>query len=332
MKIVLVGGAGFIGHNLAVKLRAAHHDVTCIDSLLVNNLYSIQAQANPEYQTILHDRLTMLDVAGVPLLRMDAGDYHLLSRTLDALQPDAVVHLAAVAHLTRARKAPHQTIKDSLHTLENTLDVANNIKSRPHVVFFSSSTVYGDFEGTALEGRHVDPLSIYGAVKIAGEQIVKAYGHTFDLPTTIVRPSALYGPRCISGRVTQKFLEAAVNGGPININGDGTIRQDFTYIDDLTEGVRLVLEKPAMSDGQIFNLTAGNGRSLNDLADEVRKYYQVGVFHGENDPDKPRRGTLSVENARNRLEYAPKYQLDEGISEYVLWYKQFRRRFLQQAS
>lgn len=332
MHVVLIGGAGFIGHNLAIKLRAENHQVTIIDSLMVNNLYSIDQKTTPETQAILQDRLMRLDVAGVPVLRIDATDYHMLSRAIAPLKPDAIVHLAAVAHLDRSIKDPYNTITNSLHTLENALDVARNTKSNPHFVYFSSSTVYGNFSGSVTEKSPCNTTSIYGAVKLAGEKIVQAYHHTFGMDTTIIRPSALYGPRCISGRVTQKFLEQAVNGGPITIHGDGEIYQDFTYIDDLVQGVIRVLNRRSQASGETFNLTASQGRCLNELADIICQHFQVPVTHIEKDPHKPERGTLSVERARNFIGYEPKFRLEDGIAEYVLWYQHFRKQFLQRKS
>ncbi len=101
--------------------------------------------------------------------------------------------------------------------------------------------VYGNFEGEAVkEDRRCEPMGIYGALKYAGEKLVIAYNQVFDLPYTIVRPSALYGERCVSRRVGQAFIENALRGKDLVINGDGTDALDFTYIGDLIQGVMLI--------------------------------------------------------------------------------------------
>lgn len=327
MHIVLNGGCGFIGHNLALRLKATGHRVTVIDSLTVNNQYSLEEKSD-EANAILQLRQEMLTIADVPMFRQDLTDYHLLSQIIAPLEPDAIVHLAAVAHLDRSHKDPINTIHNSLHTLENALDVARNTKSQPHFIYFSSSTVYGDFKGTVTETSPCNTQSVYGAVKYAGERIVDAYHHSFGMKTTNVRPSALYGPRCISGRVTQKFVERAAAGKPITIHGDGEIYQDFTYIDDLCQGVQRIIEQPDISNGQTFNLTYGQGRSLNELAEIVQREFDVPIKHIERDPLKPERGALSIARAQNLLGYKPCYPLQFGMGEYMVWYKDWRDKFL----
>ena len=131
-----------------------------------------------------------------------------------------------------------------MRTLENALDTVRERK--PHFIFFSSSMVYGNFEGEAVtEERVCEPLGIYGALKYAGEKLVIAYHQVFGLPYTIVRPSALYGERCVSRRVGQAFIENALRGLDVTINGDGSDCLDFTYIDDLVQGIVLCMGREA---------------------------------------------------------------------------------------
>src|SRR5204863_4990605 len=142
-------------------------------------------------------------------------------------------------------------------TLENALDAVRDRK--PHFIFFSSSMVYGNFEGAAVtEERACDPLGIYGALKYAGEKLVIAYHQVFGLPYTIVRPSALYGERCVSRRVGQVFIENAMRRQDIVIKGDGRETLDFTYVGDLVDGLCKCIELPEAKN-QIFNLTYGRG-------------------------------------------------------------------------
>jgi nucleoside-diphosphate-sugar epimerase len=324
-RIVLIGGAGFIGHNLALRLKAMGADVQVIDGLQVNNLVAITSNANnlPNqrlYLRMIQDRLHLLEQAQIPLHVQDARDYSALSAVLEAVKPQVIVQLAAVAHANRANKDPHSTFDHSLRTLENALDYS---RSRiEHFIFLSSSMVYGNFaEGEVAEDTPCAPLGIYGALKFAGEKMVIAYNQVFDLPYTIVRPSALYGERCVSRRVGQVFIENALQGLDITVNGDGSDKLDFTYIGDLVNGLVKVIESERAR-GETFNLTYGQGRSINEMADILRSQFQnVNLVQKPRDRLMPERGTLSVEKARRLIGYAPQWPLDKGFVEYIKWYR-----------
>ncbi|MEP0847960.1 MAG: NAD(P)-dependent oxidoreductase [Phycisphaerae bacterium] len=328
-RIVLIGGAGFIGHNLALTLARLGCHVEIIDSLQVNNLLSFasvdRSLHNRElYLHIINERLELLRLAGIPLHTQDARDYHALCRILNEIQPDVIVHLAAVAHANLSNKDPHATFDHSLRTLENALDNARSkALSVQRFVFFSSSMVYGNFQADGVtEDTRCEPLGVYGALKLAGEHLVKAYHQVFGMPYTIIRPSALYGPRCVSRRVGQMFIENALAGAEIVVHGDGADRLDFTYVDDLIEGVRLVLESDAAVN-QTFNLTCGQGRSLAELAEILRGHFpDVRLRYAARDKLMPQRGTLSIAKARTLLGYRPQFPLERGMTRYIEWYKE----------
>ena len=327
MKIALVGGHGFIGHHLALALKASGHEPFVVDSLSINNALTVGE--HPEYLAMCHERAALLNTAGVPVMYLDARQYSTFTRLVAPMKPQAIVHLAAVAHIDRSNKDPHSTFDNSLVTLENSLDVARSIGS--HIVFFSSSTAYGDFKKPVVtEDEHCEPRGIYGSLKLAGELMVKAYGD-LGVPFSIVRPCALYGARCVSGRVTQKIVELAHAGKPIKIDGDGTGKHDFTYVADLVDGTRRLIEKGPT--GQVFNITAGQARSLNDLVEIVRRDYpNLKAEYGPADPQKPSRGTMSVAAATRSFGYLPRWSLERGMGEYIAWYKAFRNRLDRQAA
>jgi nucleoside-diphosphate-sugar epimerase len=323
-KIALVGGAGFIGHHLALELarRGAHVDV--IDGLQVNNLNAFAAspagsESRQLYLQFLYERLDLLRDAGVALHVLDARDYHLLTRTLAKIEPEVIVHLAAVSHAGRSNKDPYDTFDHSLRTLENALDFARGRVE--HFVFFSSSMAYGNFNGESIDEEHpLNPMGIYGALKVAGEKIVIAYNQVFDLPYTIIRPSALYGPRCVSRRVGQVFIENALNGRPLRIEGDGREKLDFTYVDDLVDGVCRVVQRPEARN-EIFNMTHGDARPILDLVDILRREVPgLDVEFIPRDHLTPVRGTLSIDKARELIGYAPSHPLEVGYRLYLDWY------------
>lgn len=325
--IALVGGAGFIGHHLALHLAEKGADVHVVDGLQVNHFLSVLSGRLDRVERhfflrVLTERMDLLESAGVGLHVVDARDYLKLSEVLSEVRPDTIVHLAAVAHAGRSNKDPLSTFDHNLRTLENCLDWARGIVRR--FVFFSSSMVYGNFEGPVVTEDHpLNPIGIYGALKLAGEKLVLAYHQVFDLPFTIVRPSALYGPRCISRRVGQVFIERAMEGSTLEVEGDGSDRLDFTYIDDLVEGVARVISREE-AQNEVFNLTYGESRSIRELVEVIREEFpEIRVSYRERDDLMPVRGTLSVEKARRMLGYEPRYPIEKGIPQYIAWYRRF---------
>ena len=327
-RIALVGGAGFIGHHLALKLKELGTEVFVIDSLMVNNYYYFREKAdfipNAElYLAIIQQRLDLLKEKGIPLTEIDARDYHKLTEVIREIDADTLIHLAAVAHADKSNKDPYSTFDHNLRTLENSLDISRspnlNIK---HFIYFSSSMVYGNFpSGSVTEETPCEPLGIYGALKFAGEKLVIAYNQVFDLPYTIIRPSALYGPRCVSRRVGQVFIENALQGLDISIQGDGSSRLDFTYIDDLVTGMVQVLGNEK-SKNQIFNMTYGESRSVSQMADILTEHFPgVKIHYLPKDKLTPDRGTLCIDKARRMIGYNPQFPLERGFVEYINWYK-----------
>ena len=328
-KILLVGGSGFIGHNLALHLKEKNAEPYIVDSLSINNLYSIdneEVKNKDLYSAILNNRIDLLKKKDINFIIQDARDYQAICRIYDKIDPDIIIHLAAVSHANKSNKDPHSTFDHSLRTLENTLDFAKNKKR--HVIYLSSSMVYGNFDGKDVdEDTNCNPIGIYGTLKLSGELIVKAYNNVFDLPYTIIRPSALYGERCVSRRVGQIFIENAIQNLDININGSGDEKLDFTYIDDLVQGIykSCINEN---SKNQTFNITYGNSRKLSELADLVKSEFpKVKINYVGREQFMPERGTLNVNKAKKLIDYSPQYKLDEGYIKYIQWYKNFWKNF-----
>jgi nucleoside-diphosphate-sugar epimerase len=331
-KVLVTGGAGFIGHNLALKLKRAGAIVNVVDSLQVNNLNAFASDSNnlPNrdlYLSLLHERLQLLHEASIPMHVVDVRDYHMVGALINELYPDVIVHLAAVAHANQANKSPYSTFDHSLRTLENVLDTIRYRKDC-HLVYFSSSMVYGHFlDGFVTEDSICDPLGIYGALKFSGEKMVIAYNQVFDLPYTIVRPSALYGERCVSRRVGQIFIENALQGIELEIAGDGSDRLDFTYVDDVVSGVMRIVES-SNSRNQIFNMTFGQSRSIEEMVAVLRDHFSgIDVKYAPRDNLMPSRGTLSMEKAKRLLDFEPQFPVEKGFPKYIEWYKDlFTRR------
>ena len=326
-KIALIGGAGFIGHNLALHLKSLGAEVTIIDSLQVNNLLSFSSTDKEVfnrtlYLKILQSRQSMLLKNDIPLIVQDARNYPALSKLISKLEPQIVIQLAAVSHANKSNKDPFSTFDHSFRTLENALDSSRG--KVEHFIYFSSSMVYGNFQEESVnEDSPCEPLGIYGALKYGGEKLVIAYNQVFGLPYTIIRPSALYGERCVSRRVGQIFIENALTTGKITLNGDGLDKLDFTYIGDLVQGVQKVIENKN-SKNQIFNLTFGDGRTLAEMAEIIKAHFpQIEIHYQSKDTLTPDRGTLNTEKARKLIGYIPQFPLEKGYNQYINWYKEF---------
>ena len=328
-KILLVGGAGFIGHNLALTLKSRGHEPIVVDSLSVNNLLSFtdnEIKNKNLYSKILNNRIELLNNNNINFNVIDARDYNLISKIYEDINPDIIIHLAAVSHANKSNKSPHSTFDNSLRTLENTLDFAKNDKK--HVIYLSSSMVYGEFNGKSVDEETIcNPIGIYGTLKYAGELIVKAYNQVFQTPYTIIRPSALYGERCVSRRVGQIFIENSLQGLDIEINGSGKEKLDFTYIDDFVSGIILCCENETAKN-QIFNLTYGQGREINELIEILRKVFpKLNVKYKNKEAFMPERGTLKIDKAKKFLNYKPQFEIEKGYTKYIEWYKDFWDKF-----
>ena len=327
-KILILGGAGFIGHNLAIFLNDLGAKITIVDGLQVNNLISVLSNEDklpfPEIaKKILLERINLIQKNKINFIIQDVRDYHGLSKIFNKVKPDVVIHLAAVSHSNRSNKNPFNTFDHSLRTLENALDNARNY-NEIHFIYFSSSMVYGNFtKKNVSEEDSCKPLGIYGALKYSGEKIVEAYNQVFGLKYTIIRPSALYGERCISRRVGQIFIENCLNHKSLEISGDGEEMLDFTNIKDLAEGVaKVILSKQSIN--QTFNLTFGKARKINELILILNDYFpKIKTKYIKKDRLMPERGTLSINKAKKLLGYKPKWDLEKGYRSYIEWYKKF---------
>ena len=330
-KIVLIGGAGFIGHNLALNLKSLGADVSIIDGMQVNNLLSLVDNTDnlphPNLSNALVlERTKLLKQSKVELKVQDARDYNAMSRLLSKINPHVIIQLAAVSHANRSNKDPYSTFDHSFRTLENSLDWARSSSNIEQFIYFSSSMVYGNFKGGQVdEDVHCEPMGIYGAIKYGSEKIVIGYNQVFDLPYTIIRPSALYGERCISRRVGQIFIENALFGDDITMSDNGKESLDFTYINDLVDGITKCIENKN-SLNQIFNLTYGSACSVANMAEIIKQYFpDINIRNVDRDKLMPQRGTLNVDKARDLIGYNPNWSLKDGYPKYIEWYKKFAK-------
>jgi nucleoside-diphosphate-sugar epimerase len=328
-RVLLVGGAGFIGHNLALALREAGVETMVADNLMVNsvveNLYNSGRDTLQRiaYQNFLLDRFKLMRQSGVVLRNVDARLPVDMMRVFDEFQPTKVVHLSAIASAVEARKDPGLAFDLQLVTLRNVIEACRLKHNQcDQVMLLSSSTVYGDFETPLVdENTRPRPRGIYANTKYMAERFLRVYHHQHGMGICIVRPSALYGERCISQRVSQAFIENALTGKPLRLEGGGDGRLDFTYIADLTEGMIRAMAFHTQGQSQTFNLTFGNARTIKDIAAIVKSIVPTAILEeAPRAQDKPIRGTLSTGRAEQVLGFKAQRPIEDGYRRYCEWY------------
>lgn len=327
-KIMLVGGMGFIGHHLALTLKNTGAKVLIVDNLQVNNIVKILADSELDstrralYLQFITERFDLMRINGVSFESADVRNLNELTQVFDRFKPTKAVHLAAISSAVVANEMPNLAYDIQINSLRNLLSLCQMEKSScKHVCFMSSSTVYGDFESDSVdETVRPTPRGVYANGKYIGERMVREAYNLFGVNYTIIRPSALYGIRCISGRVSQKFVENALSGRPLRLEGGGKGMLDFTHIDDLTEGITRSLALPGGLN-RTFNITFGNARTIADLAEIIGNVIpNVSMEQAPPAPEKPKRGTLRTDRAKEYLDFYPSRPIDSAYKEYCTWY------------
>ena len=329
-KVLILGGAGFIGHNLALQLKKIKYDVYVLDFLKINNLKSIKKSKyypNPKLsRQIVLERLRLLKINKIKLIIQNLNDLSKLKKVFNKIKPDIIFHLAAVSHANKSNENPDESFQSNLVTLHNALVCSSKYKI-DRFVYISSSMVYGNFKSKSVnEDSICKPIGMYGNYKISGENITKAFNHVYKLPYTIVRPSALYGERCISRRVGQIFIENAITNKSIEIKANTNEKLDFTYIKDFIDGLQKIISKKS-SICETFNITYGNAKKITDLILILKKHFpNLKIVLKKRDKLMPKRGTLSISKAKKKLNFKPNWPLNAGYNEDIKWYKNFYKK------
>lgn len=256
-------------------------------------------------------RRDALTRAGVLVVDGELRDGSFVRTVLHDTKPERVAHLAGLSRMDLA--ASDGALVPNL-VLTQTLLTALEGSALTRVMFASSSMVYGHFEHErAAETHPCRPMEPYGASKLAGEVLVQAWGRTHSVETVVVRPTAVYGVGDFNRRICTRFVDAALAGDDLVMLADGLERLDFTWIDDVAEGMALALTHPNAA-GEVFNLSRGDARSVAELAAVVRAYVpSARVLAKSTATERPRRGTLVHDKAHRMLGFSPTVTLEEGV-------------------
>jgi len=328
MTILVTGAAGFIGFHVSERLLARGEQVIGLDN--VNDYYSV---------ALKRARLAELGRrhTGFELLEVDFADNETLRRAVEGLEFDRIVHLGAQAGVRYSIENPHAYVQSNLVGHLNMLEIARARRSS-HFVYASSSSVYGGNDSLPfrVEDRVDHPLSLYAATKKADELISETYAHLYRLPQTGLRFFTVYGPWGRPDMAMWLFTDAIFGGRPIQVFGEGNMRRDFTYVDDIVSGIVACLDNPPADDGsekaggsigphRLYNI--GNNRSeeltrMIDLIEQAcgRKAERVLM---PMQPGDVRDTYADISAIQRDLGFAPATSIDEGVPRFVEWYKAY---------
>lgn len=316
-KVLITGGAGFIGSYVSRELLEMGHEVVVYDAF-VHYISPLKSVLKDFFELRFAGIVDQIDFR-----RGDTRDQAHLRRVILDTKPDRILHLAALPIADLSNKHSEEALTSILEGAVNVLEVLRDVDFVDRFVYISSSMIYGDFqEIPAPEDHPKRPKDIYGGTKYAGEIMTETYSRRYGIPFSIVRPSAVYGPYDINRRVSQIFVENALLGKPITLFGGGHQNLDFTYVEDAARGIIQVMFSEN-GQGNAFNITYGQGYSLREFAEILKSHIpdlEVKVVE-EEDVFRPKRGALSIEKARKLVGYDPQVSLEEGIQLYLDAYR-----------
>ena len=328
MTVLVTGAAGFIGHSVALRLLDRGDTVIGVDN--VNDYYDPQLKRNRlallgEYQ----DRFRFLE--------LDFADWGALTEGLRGADFDRIVHLGAQAGVRYSIENPHAYVHSNLVGHLNLAEVARH-RGSSHFVYASSSSVYGGNTNLpfSVDDRVDHPLSLYAATKKADELISETYAHLYRLPQTGLRFFTVYGPWGRPDMAMWIFTKAILEGRPIDVFGEGNMRRDFTYIDDIVTGVVAALDNPPPDDGEekaggsrgphrLYNI--GNHRS-EELTKMISLIEQACGRKAEKRLLPMQAGDVrdtfaDISAIQGDLGFAPTTPIEVGIPNFVAWYRDY---------
>jgi len=316
MNVFVTGTAGFIGYHLACRLLADGHRVVGLDNF--NDYYDVQLKERR------HARLEAS--ANYKGVRGDLCDYELLQRLCRTEAIDRVVHLAAQAGVRYSVDHPFVYLKSNLEGFLTVLEVCRHARIE-RLVYASSSSVYG--ANTKLpfsEDDRVDsPLSLYGATKRADELMAYSYSHLYGMQTVGLRFFTVYGPWGRPDMAMWLFTEKIRSGRPIQVFNRGEMRRDFTFVDDIVQGIVGAITAPSLDPFEVFNL--GNNRS-EKLLDMIAVLEQALGQKAKLDLQPMQPGDVpatyaDIDRARRKLGFEPTTPITVGIPAFVRWFLEY---------
>jgi len=335
-KILVTGAAGFIGFHLVRRLLCNGHNVTGFDNL--NDYYDV---------SLKKDRLTVLKgLDGFAFVRGGLEDRSLVERLFETGQFDTVINLGAQAGVRYSLQNPHLYIDSNISGFMNILEGCRRTSVK-HLVYASSSSVYGANATVPFSEHHPadHPVSLYAATKRSNELMAHTYAHLFGLPTTGLRFFTVYGPWGRPDMAYFTFTKAILEGRPIDVFNNGRMRRDFTYIDDIIEGIVRVMDHipavdsswsaerpdPATSSAPYRVYNIGNnqpvelGRFIEVLEESLGKKAEKNLLPMQ--PGDVPVTYADVTDLADAVGFSPDTSIEDGIARFVDWYREYYGQF-----
>ena len=321
MRILLTGCAGFIGYHAAQCLLAAGHSIIGVDS--VNDYYDPALKAA---------RLEGLERSpNFSFQRVDLTDYDALQGACKGQNITHILHLAAQAGVRYSLENPRSYIASNITAHLNILELARHMTGLQHLVYASSSSVYGERDGGNFGENDLvrAPASLYAATKISGEMLAESYARLYDIPQTGLRFFTVYGAFGRPDMAYYIFIEKLLKGEPITLFAPDEMQRDFTYIDDITAVLpRLLSQPPQPKDGrrhEIYNLGNSAPMRLYDLvaAIETACGIKAKIDIAPKQPGDVSRTFANIDKARQDLGFNPQTSLSAGIKACVEWHRNY---------
>jgi UDP-glucose 4-epimerase len=307
-KILVTGGAGFIGSHVVDRLLKEDYEVTVIDNLTTGRKENI---AHNQKRKNFH--FVKGDIRNTALVKKIVSDI------------DAVFHQAAFVSVPRSLENPILTNKINISGTLNLLEACRNSNVK-RFIHASSCAVYGQTETLPHhEKLKPQPISVYAASKLAAETYVEVYHKVYGLNTICLRYFNVYGPRQTHGPysgVITKFINRLLENKPPVIYGDGTQTRDFIYIEDIVEANMLALQKKNVT-GEVFNIATGKQTTINKLSTmllEIMKKTYLKPIYMNPRPGDIKHSYADITKAKKLLQYKPKISLKQGLTKLVEWY------------
>jgi UDP-glucuronate 4-epimerase len=318
-RVLLTGGAGFIGSHLAEALLREGATLAIIDNL--DDFYA-SARKQSNLAAIRH-------TGAYEFEQVDLCEFAASRHAVMQFRPDVIVHLAARAGVRPSIEKPRLYESVNIAATVNLLEICRELQVK-RFVFGSSSSVYGATSRAPFSEDHVEmrPISPYAASKLAGELMCYTYAHLFALPTVCLRFFTVYGPRQRPDLAIHKFTELLEKGQPIPIFGDGSTGRDYTYVDDIVAGVLAAMRVELPSTGEkvpfeVFNLGNSNPIKLSELVDllEATTDRQAVRRYQDMQPGDVPLTWADISKAQRMLKYRPSTRIEEGLKRFVAWYR-----------
>lgn len=308
-RILVTGGAGFLGSHLVDRLVERGSSVTVVDDFSFGKRENLNKQAR--------------------FIKLDIRNYEALKATISEAKPEMVFHLAASATTKESAMGWLDPVFDYQVNAMGTLNVFRAIVSaglKPHVIYASSAAVYGEPEYTPIDEKHpTNPLSPYGVSKLAGEKYAFAYFKEHGIPVTIMRIFNTYGPR--QPRYVMFDLLGKLKHYPskLEVIGTGEQLRNYCYVSDTTDAFILAAEKHAV--GEVFNLAGKNAISIKELVERILKMLDLSgktmvSYTGESWKGDIVKLVADTSRIKERLGFEPKVPLNEGLSRFREWFEE----------